>query len=128
MALDLRTSGVSVFLATANPAEATRFYRDVLGLEFVEDSPFAVVFKLAGAELRLSKVPSFQPFPWTVVDWRVDDIDAALAGLAAAGVDLERFDGMDQDERGVWTVPGGGAQIAWFMDPDGNVLSVSQRT
>lgn len=124
---DFAKAPTSFFLATADGDAAKAFYAEVMGLELTDDSPFAVVFKLAGAELRLSKVPSFTPFPWTVLDFQVEDLRAAMDKLRGRGVTFERFDGMDQDADGVWTVPGGGARIAWFKDPDGNVLSVSQR-
>lgn len=124
---DFSQAPTSFFLATADSEAAKRFYADVMGLEMTEDSEYAVVFKLADAELRISKVPSFTPFPWTVLDWQVGDIREAMAKLKEGGVSFERFDGVDHDDDGVWAVPGGGAKIAWFKDPDGNVLSVSQR-
>ena len=124
---DFSQAPTSFFLATMDGDVSKTFYAEVLGLELTEDSPFAVVFRLAGAELRISKVPAFTPFPWTVLDWQVSDIRQAMSTLKDKGVSFERFDGMEQDEEGVWAVPGGGARIAWFKDPDGNVLSVSQR-
>lgn len=124
---DFSQAPTSFFLATTDGDVSKAFYAEVLGLELTEDSPYAMVFKLAGAELRLSKVPAFKPFPWTVLDWRVDDLKTAMRRLNDKGVSFERFDGMEHDEDGVWTEPDGGARIAWFKDPDGNVLSVSQR-
>ncbi len=124
---DFSKAPTSFFLATADGDVAKAFYAEVMGLELTEDSPYAVVFKLADSELRISKVPSFTPFPWTVLDWQIGDIKEAMTSLKDKGVTFERFDGMDQDEDGVWAVPGGGPRIAWFKDPDGNVLSVSQR-
>lgn len=124
---DFSAAPTSFFLATADGDVSKTFYAEVLGLELIEDSQFAVVFKLAGAELRISKVPSLTPFPWTVLDWQVDDLAQAMRQLKDKGVTFERFDGMEQDEDGVWAVPGGGVRIAWFKDPDRNVLSVSQR-
>ena len=96
-------------------------------MDLFADDPYALVYQLAGAELRLSKVPAHTPLPFTVLDWQVRDIQTAHAQLAAAGVTFSMFDGMDQDETGIWTSPDGGAKILWFKDPDGNVLSVSQR-
>lgn len=124
---DFTKAPTSFFLATTDGDISKTYYAEVLGLELVEDSQFAVVFRLAGAELRLSKVPEFQPFPWTVLDFQVDDISVAMKRLRDKGVRFQRFEGMDFDEDDVWTVPGGKTQIAWFKDPDGNVLSVSQR-
>lgn len=124
---DFSKAPTSFFLATTDGDISKTFYAEVMGLELMEDSQFAVVFKLAGAELRISKVPAFTPFPWTVLDFQVDDLGLAMTRLREKGVSFEQFDGMDQDEDGVWSVPGGGAKIAWFKDPDGNVLSVSKR-
>lgn len=124
---DLQRAPTSFFLATTDGDRAKAFYTAVIGLECTDDSPFAVVFRLADAELRVSKVPAFTPHPFTVLDWQVPDLEAAMAALADNGVTFKRFDGMDQDEAGVWMVPGGATRIAWFADPDGNVLSVSQR-
>lgn len=124
---DFSKAPTSFFVPTTDGDISKTFYAEILGLELIEDGQFAVVFKLADSELRLSKVPDFKPFPWTVLDFQVDDISLAMKGLTDHGVKFERFTGMDQDEDGVWVAPGGTAQIAWFKDPDGNVLSVSQR-
>ncbi|HET9201042.1 MAG TPA: VOC family protein [Dehalococcoidia bacterium] len=116
---------VNAFAATARPEEALRFYRDVLGLPLEADEPYALVFDCAGTQLRISKVQEVHAAPYTVLGWRVDDIVAGMAALASKGVTFERYEGMEQDENGVWTVPGG-AMIAWFKDPDGNTLSLTQ--
>lgn len=125
--MDLKSAKPTVFLATANAEAARAFYADALGLELQADEPYALVYQLAGVELRLSKVPVHTPLPFTVLDWQVSDIQAAHAQLAASGIAFSIFDGMDQDETGIWTSPDGGAKILWFKDPDGNVLSVSER-
>lgn len=125
--MDLKSAKTTHFLATANAGAARLFYEGALGFELQADEPYALVYQLAGAELRLSKVPAHTPLPFTVLDWQVPDIQAAHAQLAAAGITFSMFDGMDQDETGIWTSPDGGAKILWFKDPDGNVLSVSQR-
>ncbi|MDJ0921439.1 MAG: VOC family protein [Henriciella sp.] len=125
--MDIQTSKPTIFLATKNAEAARAFYEGVLGLTLEADDPFALVYQLSGAELRLSKVPDFTPLPFTVLDWQVADIMAAHADLSANGVDFLVFDGMGQDDHQVWTSPDGGAKILWFKDPDGNVLSVSQR-
>ena len=122
----LDASPISVFLATAKPEESKTFYQKVMGLTLTDDNPFAVVFKLKGAELRISKVQSFTPQPWTVLDWQVEDLEKTMSELTNKDVSFERFEGMDQDENGVWATPDG-VRIAWFKDPDGNVLSVSKR-
>lgn len=117
----------SIFLATTKPDECLAFYTKTMGLELAEDGEYALVFKLKSVELRISKVPAFTPHMFTVLDWIVDDLNAAMTLLESKGVTFEIFKGMGQDERGVWQVPDGQTKIAWFKDPDGNVLSVSER-
>ncbi len=114
------------FVSTTDPERARAFYEDVLGLSFVADEGFALVFDLRGTPLRVTRVERLEPQPFTVLGWRVDDVDAAMTALAARGVAFERYPSLAQDERGVWASPSG-ARIAWFRDPDGNVLSVTQR-
>jgi catechol 2,3-dioxygenase-like lactoylglutathione lyase family enzyme len=123
----LATSPVVPFLATAHPSQARTFFEDVLGLRLVSDDPFALVFDANGTTLRVAKVDSLSPQPFTVLGWVVADIAATIRLLAERGVRFERYPemGMVQDDLGVWTAPGG-AQIAWFKDPDGNTLSVTQ--
>lgn len=113
------------FVATTRPDAALPFYRDVLGLPLVATTPFALVFDNGGIPLRVQIAPPFQPLPFTVLGWTVDDIVAAVARLGANGVTFARFDGLEQDAQGIWTAPDG-ARVAWFRDPDGNVLSLSQ--
>ena len=126
--MDLKSSKITVFLATSDAKAARTFYEDTLGLELQSDDPFALVYQLAGAELRLSKVPNHTPLPFTVLDWQVVSVDEAHMALTSKGVEFLVFDGMGQDEKGVWVSPDGGARILWFKDPDGNVLSVSERS
>jgi catechol 2,3-dioxygenase-like lactoylglutathione lyase family enzyme len=113
------------FVPTLDFERARAFYTDVLGLELLEASPFALVLRGGETVLRVTKVDAFEPHPFTVLGWTVDDIHATLAKLAAAGVQPQRYDGMSQDESGVWTTPSGG-EVAWFKDPEGNVLSLTQ--
>jgi len=124
----LGAANTSTFLATTQPKASRVFYTDVIGLDFVEDNDFAVVFNMANSELRISKVQDFTPHPFTVLDWQVENIKTAVADLKSKGIAMTMYDFMEQDEDGIWTVPGNGTQIAWFKDPDDNVLSVSQRT
>ena len=114
------------FLATRDPERAKKFYRDTLGLRLAsEQLPFALVFDANGTMLRVTIVQEIPAAPYTVLGWEVPNIAATAGELAAAGVKLERFSGMSQDDLGIWTSPGG-AKVAWFKDPDGNVLSVTQ--
>jgi len=113
------------FIPVRDLASAHRFYGETLGLELEEDTPFAVVMNAGGSMLRLTQVENFQPQPFTIAGWEVADIGAAVDALARRGVTFNRYDGMDQDEKGVWTTPGGD-QVAWFNDPDGNTLSLTR--
>jgi catechol 2,3-dioxygenase-like lactoylglutathione lyase family enzyme len=113
-------------VATARPAEARAFYADVLGLRLVHEDEFALEFVGGGTTVRVARVEQLQPAGYTVLGWVVPDIQTAVAGLAARGVAFERFPAfMHQDPHGVWSSPSG-AQVAWFKDPDGNTLSVTQ--
>jgi catechol 2,3-dioxygenase-like lactoylglutathione lyase family enzyme len=121
----LNASKLIGFAATANPAQAKKFYRDTLGLLLIEDSPFALVFDANGTMLRVQKVESLSPAGHTILGWEVDDIDATIKQMTSKGVHFERYDGMAQDASGVWTTPGG-SRVAWFKDPDGNILSLTE--
>jgi catechol 2,3-dioxygenase-like lactoylglutathione lyase family enzyme len=121
----LTTAGVMAFVATAKPAQARAFYEGVLGLTFMEDSPFALVFDLDGTVLRIHKMDRVAPTPYTALGWQVSNIWEAVRELTDAGVTFERFENMPQDSMGVWATPDGSA-VAWFKDPDGNMLSLAQ--
>ena len=120
----LSESPLIAFLATAQPERSRTFYQDALGLKLLADEPVALVFDAAGTTLRVSKVPAVAPAPYTVLGWQVDDMAATVAELAAKGVAFERYEGFVQDEAGVATLAG--ARVAWFKDPDGNLLSLTQ--
>jgi len=116
------------FLPTRNPAKAKAFYEGILNLRFVSEDPFALVFDSHGVTIRIANVSSvkgFKPAPFTVLGWHVPDIAPVTRELAARGVKFERYPGMEQDAAGVWMSPSG-ARVAWFKDPDGNVLSVTE--
>jgi catechol 2,3-dioxygenase-like lactoylglutathione lyase family enzyme len=121
----LNAADVIAFVGTARPDAAIAFYRDALGLPLVADEPFALVFDAHGVMLRVTKVDAVAPAPYTVLGWRVPDIRAAVVELGGSGVAFERYPGMPQDELGIWASPSG-AKIAWFRDPDGNVLSLTE--
>ncbi|MBV9172559.1 MAG: VOC family protein [Chloroflexi bacterium] len=113
------------FVPTTRPDAARAFYRDVLGLRLTDVDEYAAVFDLNGTMLRLVTVNELQPAGYTLLGWIVDDIVAEIDALVRKGVAFERYGWFEQDEHGVWTAPGG-AGIAWFKDPDGNTLSLTQ--
>ena len=119
----LGSCNLVAFTATTDGARSQGFYEGVLGLKVVSDDPFALVLDANGTELRVTKMREFRPQSHTVLGWSVDDIEAEVDTLASAGVAFQRYAGMEQDARGIWTSPAG-ARIAWFLDPDGNVLSL----
>jgi catechol 2,3-dioxygenase-like lactoylglutathione lyase family enzyme len=114
------------FVNIVDVARAKEFYRDTLGLRLVsEEPPFALVFEANGIMLRLGMAKELPPARGTVLGWQVPDISAAVKDLGQAGIRFERYEQMKQDELGIWTSPTG-AKVAWFKDPDGNILSVSE--
>ncbi|TIC88546.1 VOC family protein [Nocardioides sp. GY 10113] len=113
------------FVGVTDLDDAQRFYGDLLGLPLEDARPFALVHATASTQLRITRVDRVAPAPYTVLGWAVDDLDAEVDRLAGRGVAFTRYDGLGQDDRGIWTAPGG-ARIAWFRDPDGNTLSLQQ--
>jgi len=114
------------FSATVDAERAKTFYRDQLGLKLVEDSPFALVFDAAGTMLRVQKVQQVREAQYTALGWQVSDIAAKVDELSKAGVKFEHYGFPGVDERGIWTPPGSATKVAWFKDPDGNILSLTQ--
>jgi catechol 2,3-dioxygenase-like lactoylglutathione lyase family enzyme len=123
----LGRSKLVAFVATTDYAKARAFYEVVLGLRLIEDeTPFALVFDANGTMVRVTNVGKHTPAPFTVLGWDVESIEATVDRLVTAGVSFLRFPGMnDKDVRGIWNAPSG-ARVAWFNDPDGNVLSVTE--
>ena len=121
----LPTSELIAFMPTTDLTAARVFYEKGLGLPIAGESPIACTFDANGTTLRVIAVESIAPAPYTVLGWNVSDIEASIRELSGRGVVFERFDGVDQDELGVWRSPGG-ARVAWFKDPDGNTLSLTQ--
>jgi catechol 2,3-dioxygenase-like lactoylglutathione lyase family enzyme len=113
------------FVATRDPSRANEFYRDTLGLALVSEDEFALVFDTAGTMLRVTRVQEVAAAKYTVLGWRVRDIVRTAKGLQKAHIIFERYPGMQQDELGIWNAPTG-ARVAWFKDPDGNTLSITQ--
>jgi len=125
--MSLPSSATAItFVLTRDRAVSDAFYRDTLGLPFLTDDGFAAVFDLNGASLRITHVPDHAAAPHPVLGWQVADIAATVADLTARGVVMTIYPGMGQDETGVWTAPDGSAKVAFFADPDGNVLSLTQ--
>ncbi len=113
------------FVATKNPAVALKFYVETLGLKLVNDDPFAIVFDANGTMLRVQKVQELTPARHTVLGWDVPDIVTKVKELTKKGVRFECYEGLSQDELGIWTSPAK-AKVAWIKDPDGNILSLTQ--
>jgi catechol 2,3-dioxygenase-like lactoylglutathione lyase family enzyme len=113
------------FIATCDATRARSFYRDVLGLRLMEETEWALVFDAHGTTLRVQIVGEIQRAPHTALGWEVPDIGRAVALLRERGVVFEHYPALNQDAAGVWTSPGGSG-VAWFKDPDGNVLSLTQ--
>lgn len=112
------------FIATTDGDRARAFYADTLGIPFVADEGAALVFDLQGMTLRVTPIERVVPQPFTVLGWRVEDATSAVQELARRGVSFERYPTLEQDELGIWTSPSG-ARVAWFKDPDGNLLSLT---
>jgi catechol 2,3-dioxygenase-like lactoylglutathione lyase family enzyme len=121
----LNTAKIIAFVPIRDSQQSRPFYEGVLGLRFVSDDPFALVMDSNGVMVRLAKTPKFTPAGFTVMGWEVSAIEKAVAALMKTGVTFEKFPGLPQDELGIWAAPGG-AKVAWFKDPDGNILSLSQ--
>ncbi len=121
----LRAAQLMGFVGVSDLALAQHFYGETLGLELHDERPFALVAHLGPAMLRITAVEQPAAAPYTVLGWAVRDVEAAVDELTRRGVEFTRYPGMDQDDRGVWTAPGG-AKIAWFLDPDGNNLSLTE--
>ena len=114
-----------LFLATTNPERARNFYERVLCLTFVADEWPALVFQVGNSMLRIQKVEKVHTAPYTALGWAVTNIRETARKLHTAGVEFQRYEGLNQDTDGIWTAPSG-ALVAWFRDPDGHVLSLTQ--
>ncbi len=121
----LGAAPVITFLATTDTARSRTFYEHTIGLTFVSEDSFAMVFSAAGVMLRIVTLLSFTPLGMTVLGWMVTDLAGTVTALTARGVRFEKFPGMTQDDAGVWASPSG-AKVAWFKDPDGNLLSLTE--
>jgi len=113
------------FSATANPVESRHFYESILSLKCLSEDPFALVFDLGVTTLRIQKVESIPEINYTVLGWEVANIRKCVDELTTKGVQFEKFSQLSQDELGIWSSPSG-ASVAWFKDPDGNTLSLTE--
>jgi catechol 2,3-dioxygenase-like lactoylglutathione lyase family enzyme len=120
----LGAAQIVAFAATADAAKSRAFYEGVLGLKFVHEDEFAIVYD-AQVELRLQKVSAFQAHRHTQLGWAVSSIDTLAKVLREKGVVFETYASLNQDQNCIWTAPSG-ARIAWFKDPDGNLLSLTE--
>jgi len=114
-----------LFAATTNSKRSRKFYEEALGLKFVADEPYALVFQCGGLQLRIQKVQRKPRISYTVLGWAVKDIQKTVRRLSKAGIEFMRYDGLEQDADGVWLAPSG-ARVAWFHDPDDNTLSLTE--
>ncbi len=121
----LGSTNIVAFVPATDMEKARAFYEGVLGLRFVKDDGFAMVLDANGIMIRVAKVPDLKPAPFTVLGWQVVEIEKIVRDLQSHGVHFEIFGFLKQDELGIWTAPTGD-KVAWFKDPDGNVLSVSE--
>jgi len=122
----LGSNDIVAFVAISDAEKARAFYEGVLGLRFVKDDGFALVFEANRIMVRAAKMKEFRPAQYTVLGWQVPKIEDAVRSLTIRGVKFEIFGFFKQDELGIWTAPTGD-KVAWFKDPDGNVLSISQQ-
>lgn|ERR1017187_7717783 len=116
---------LKAFVPTVKPREAKSFYKDILGLKLLSEDKYALEFDANGILLRVTPVPEFKPQAFTVLGWNVPDITSVIESLNNKGIMCERYTFLEQDDLGVWTSPGG-SKVAWFKDPDGNVLSLTE--
>ena len=116
---------LKAFVPTVKPAEAKKFYKDILGLTFLSEDNYALEFNANGTLLRITIVPELTPHPFTVLGWNIEDISSVIKSLNMKGVICEKYDFLQQDSLGIWTASNG-AKVAWFKDLDGNVLSLSE--
>lgn len=121
----LENARLTAFVATTDAARARAFYVQLLGLEVESEDDFALVLNCQGTQLRVQKVQNLQPATYTVLGWQVRDLRQNMVRLVERGVAFEKYGFLQQDDLGIWTAPGG-ARVAWFKDPDGNLLSLAQ--
>lgn len=116
---------LKAFIPTIMPEEAKTFYQDKLGLKLLSEDKYAMEFDANGVSLRVTTVPVLKPHEFTVLGWNVPDISSLISLMNSKGIFFEKYNFLQQDDLGIWTAPGG-AKVAWFKDPDGNLLSLTE--
>lgn len=122
----LEDKKLRAFIPTVKPEEAKSFYRDVLGLKLLSEDEYAFEFDANGVLLRVTMVPSLKPHEFTVLGWNVPDISSLIQLMNDKGIFCEKYAFLKQDDLGIWQAPGG-TKVAWFKDPDGNLLSLTEQ-
>ncbi|WP_083276662.1 VOC family protein [Sphingobium phenoxybenzoativorans] len=113
------------FVNVTDRSRGVAFYRDVIGLDLLSSDGFGDVFAIGGAKLRLTAMPDYKPSGHPALGWEVADLTAAMAALTGRGIEFIIYPGFGQDSQGIWTSPDNSVKLAWFADPDGNVLMLS---
>ena len=121
----LRDQKLKAFIPTVDPDKAKRFYVNLLGFTLLSEDYYGMELELNGSLLRIATVEQFKPHPFTVLGLEVDDLSSLITSLVRKGVVFEIYNIIDQDKSGIWNAPGGG-KVAWFKDPDGNLLSLTE--
>jgi len=121
----LEDKNLKAFIPTVEPEKAKNFYTNVLGLKLTSEDNYGMEFTTNGALLRITIVNKLTPHPFTVLGWDVDNLPSMILSLVKAGVEFERYNFLEQDDLGIWVAPGG-VKVAWFKDPDGNLLSLTE--
>jgi len=116
---------ITAFLPTCKPKLSKQFYKNILGLQLVSEDEYALEFVWNGTSLRITIVDNFTPHPFTVLGFKIDNIAEQIKSLSDKSVEFKKYNHFDQDELGIWTSPTN-AKIAWFRDPDGNLLSLTE--
>jgi predicted enzyme related to lactoylglutathione lyase len=121
----LAAKELKAFVPTIMPDKAKLFYKDILGLQLLSEDNYALEFDANGTRLRVTIVPELQPQQFTVLGWNVADISSVIRSLNKKGVFCEKYNFLEQNDAGIWVSPGG-SKVAWFKDPDGNILSLTE--
>jgi catechol 2,3-dioxygenase-like lactoylglutathione lyase family enzyme len=121
----LGTQKIVAFIPTTDFERARSFYEGRLGLGYRKNDGFALELDSNGTKVRIAKIPDFKPASFTILGWEVLDIQQVVLSLNRKGIVFERYNFLEQDAAGIWTAPSGD-KVAWFKDPDGNILSLSE--